>query len=613
MAAAHASASRLRLRGGAAKLVRLVAVCAVLGTAAWSSSALSPFSGSLAGFVGDTAGVPQMGAAVLLYNHQGRLVERAYTNKRGAFGFASLVPGFYSIRVNLSSFVPAYKQNVSIRAGARSFLSVNLSSVLSSIELIRTMPGQSAIMSDDWKWVLRSAPATRPVLRLLPEDDFSRPEVNSRTRPQIFSDTHGLVRFSAGDGTWASSPGSRQDLGTAFALATSLLGGNQIQISGNMGFELDSGLPTGGFRTSYSRTDSDGLSPELNLTMRQAFLPARVGAGLLAGKSGNTPVLQSLSLSMIDHHRLTDELSLDYGVSLESVAFLSRLNFASPFARVTYQYGGWGTFEAAYSSGFPPLELTASHGTPESDLQQDLTALAAFPRIALRGGRATVQRSENFELGYSRAHGGRVYSVGIFRESVLNASLLAAVPAGYYPSGELLPDIASNASIFNAGSYRRMGYLASLSQALGEDLSVALAVGSGGALLAARTELRSANPEELRNLMRVGNRKWAALRVAGQARWTGTRFSTGYQWTDYRYLVPGHLYLTQKIQPEAGLNVFLRQPVPALALLNGRLEASAELRNLLAQGYLPITTSDGRRLYLIQSPRALRGGLSFIF
>jgi hypothetical protein len=44
----------------------------------------------------------------------------------------------------------------------------------------------------------------------------------------------------------------------------------------------------------------------------------------------------------------------------------------------------------------------------------------------------------------------------------------------------------------------------------------------------------------------------------------------------------------------------------------GRLEATAELRNGLGQGYLPITEG-GQRVLLIQSPRALRGGLSFIF
>jgi hypothetical protein len=44
----------------------------------------------------------------------------------------------------------------------------------------------------------------------------------------------------------------------------------------------------------------------------------------------------------------------------------------------------------------------------------------------------------------------------------------------------------------------------------------------------------------------------------------------------------------------------------------GRLEATAELQNGLAQGYLPISQG-GQQVMLVQSPRALRGGLSFIF
>jgi hypothetical protein len=61
------------------------------------------------------------------------------------------------------------------------------------------------------------------------------------------------------------------------------------------------------------------------------------------------------------------------------------------------------------------------------------------------------------------------------------------------------------------------------------------------------------------------------------------------------------------------LNVQLRQPVPSFGLVGGRLEMTAEIRNLLAQGYVPVSTPDGSRLLLIQFPRSLRGGLSFIF
>ena len=44
-----------------------------------------------------------------------------------------------------------------------------------------------------------------------------------------------------------------------------------------------------------------------------------------------------------------------------------------------------------------------------------------------------------------------------------------------------------------------------------------------------------------------------------------------------------------------------------------RLEAVADLRNLLAEGYLPFAMSDGRQILLMHTPRSFRGGLSFIF
>jgi hypothetical protein len=113
--------------------------------------------------------------------------------------------------------------------------------------------------------------------------------------------------------------------------------------------------------------------------------------------------------------------------------------------------------------------------------------------------------------------------------------------------------------------------------------------------------------------MRPERRAWLATRVTTVAPWTGTRVATSFQWTDYRALSPTHLFLTQGFQPELGLNVQIRQPIPVVSIWSARLEASAELRNLLAQGYVPVSTFDGRKLFLIQNPRAVRGGLSFIF
>jgi hypothetical protein len=179
---------------------------------------------------------------------------------------------------------------------------------------------------------------------------------------------------------------------------------------------------------------------------------------------------------------------------------------------------------------------------------------------------------------------------------------------------DLLPELSSNSSVFNIGNYSRSGFTASVAQQLGENLTVTAAAGRGGVLTSNGEPLASNNPDDLRRSINRSQRMWFRGMASGTAPVIGTRFMTSYEWSDAATLTPGHVYLTQTIYPETGLNVRLRQPIPALGgVLPGRLEATAELRNLLAAGYLPISTVDGRRIVLAHSPRALRGGLSFIF
>jgi hypothetical protein len=562
-------------------------------------------TGSVVGFVSNQAGVPQMGATVFLYNSYSAIVGQTLTNEKGAFGFDDLRPGLYSLRISLASFVPAVKDRIDVRPGLRSFLAINLASVLSSIELVYAIPGTTKLMSDDWKWVLRTASATRPVLRITPE--ISDPdEAKTESGRSVFSETRGLVHV--GDQGQLAAAGTHTDLGTAFALATSLFGANQLQVSGNLGYSSTAGIPSAGFRTSFSRA----ASPEVNVTMRQLFLPDRVGAGLFSGQ-GDVPALRTMSVSSLDRRRLRDNVLLEYGGSLESVVFLNRLNFFTPHARLTYELGSAGAFQFAYSSGIPPVELLAATEGPEMDLQQDLAVLASFPRLSVMDGATRVQRTENFEMSYRKVVGSRSLTVGMYRESATNAAVMLDAPAGFYHSLDLLPDLSSKSSIFNMGAFERIGFTTSVSQRLGEQFTLAVAVGNTGVLVPGALNLQSANPGELRGIMRSDRQTWLATRVAGVVPGLGTRISAAYQFTGYGAWSPTHLYLTHGFHPELGLNIQIRQPLPAVPFWAGRLEASAELRNLLAQGYLPFTTPEGSKLQLVQNPRAVRGGLSFIF
>jgi hypothetical protein len=596
----------------------IAAIALTAGILAGELSAQQPvpngFYGGIVGLVSNSSGIPQMGATVQLFDELERAVSHSLTDQSGGFLFQALPPGPYSLRVSLASFLPAWKRNILVQPGMRSLLSVNLAGALSTIELVYTSPSASSIMSDDWKWVLRASTATRPVLRFRQVADISVP-VSSRTpSTAAFSDTRGIVKISAGDEGRISQLGNEPDLGTAFALATSIFGVNQLQVSGNFAYSAATGVPAAGFRTSYSRgAPGDASSPQVNLTMRQVYMRARAGTGLLTGQEEAAPALRTMSAGFLDHRYLSDALRFEYGFSLESVSFLDTLNYFSPFGRLTYDLGEGESLEFAFSSGAPPAELLSAPQETGNEMQRDLSALALFPRVSLRNGRATVQRSGNLELAYRRMVGSRTFSLAGYQETVRNAALTMVAPAGSVPSSEYLPDLVSNSAVFNAGDYVSLGYMVSVTQSLLDRLNVTLAGGSGNALIPGDGEVRGDRPEELRAMLHRGQRRWLALIASGSIARIGTQCTASYRWSDGNSLTAGHLYLTQTLRPDVGWNIYVRQPVPAFPGLRGRLEATADLRNLLAEGYLPLATADGGRILLLHTPRSMRGGFAFVF
>lgn len=565
--------------------------------------------GSLIGSVADSSGIPQMGAVVKLYNRYEKLVDEAVTAADGGFQFPALNPGMYSVRVALTSFVPAVSKNISVQPGMQSVLAINMATLLSSIELVYTSRNPGTLMSEDWKSVLRSTMTTRPVTRILPGIDISDPNRADRSETAIFSDTRGVLRVSTGE---TANPfmasGNQPDLGTTFALATSILGANHVQFSGNLGYAMNSELPSAGFRTSFSRR---GAGPEVKLTMQQVGLSGMRGTPVIGQQTGNAPVLRTMSITVLEKLQPMEGLELDYGASLDSVTYVDRLNYVSPFARLRYHIGP-GTLDLGYSSGAPPVELL-NRDVEDASLQNDIVAVTMLPRISLREGRTHIQRTENMEIGYQVRIGSRNYSVGAYHEFVRNAALTMSVPSGQmlFPM-DMLPELSSSSSVFNIGNYSRSGLTAAVTQDIATNWSVTFAAGKGGVLTASR-DFHPSVPTELRSMIQKAQRMWARGIVTGVAPVTGTCFVASYEWSDATTLTPGHVYLTQKIYPETGLNIRVRQPLPGWTALGGRLEATAELRNLLAQGYLPIAMSDGRRVVLANFPRAIRGGFSFIF
>jgi len=582
----------------------VLGVLCLAAAAPVEAAASFKLSGVIAGLVTNDEGVPQMGAAVMLFNRQERLSEKALTDENGSFVFAGLLPDIYSIRVTLASFVPAIKNNILVQPGMRSVLNVSMAALFSSIHLV--YPGEHpAFMTDDWKWVLRTAGSTRPVMRMLPD---MTPEEEKPHRP-VFSDTRGLLTFSAGDGSPVAGFGSSADMGTAFAVGTSLFGSNQVQFAGNVGSGAQSGIPSAAFRSTFRR-DVGSASPEVSVTMRELFLPSRMGVAIF-GPEGGLPMLRSISTELHDRSRITDSLSLQYGMALDSVVFNDHLSYLSPYARLSYSLGDTSEIEFDYTSGNARPDLASANG-PEDGLQRQVGNLGLFPLISLRAGRADVQRGQDLEAGYSRTMGSRKFSVSAYHESIRNLALTVASPEGFLPVGDVLPDVFSGKSIFNAGSFSSMGYLASATQNVGDNLSATVTYGSTGALSAEHNEVATGDPDELRSIIHAGRQQSVTVRVNVTSPHTGTHIVASYQLADSRSSVADPVYSTSSFRPQPGLNIYFRQAIPVSGL-PWRMELTGDLRNLLQQGYLPLPTMDGSKLVLMETPRMIRGGVSFIF
>lgn len=550
-----------------------------------------------------------MGATVMLLNGYERIVQQALTNEKGIFGFSPLPAGIYSIRVNLASFMPALKHSIRVQPGMQSLLYVDLATILSSIELVYATPGKDALMSDDWKWTLKTAVATRPVLRFLPDLEPVRPQHHS----SVFADTRGMIALCAGDAGTDGNSAFTPDLGTAFALATSFFGSNQLQLSGNVGYSGRSGAPVAGFRTRFRR---NGETPDITVTMRQVYLPSQTAGGApVGGQQDGLPALRTLSVAMNDKMEIVQGLLLEYGVSLDSVSFLDHLNYVSPYARLTYDAGPAGSVQLAYSSGISHPEFDrASNASGEVDaaLSQDLAALATMPRVSLRGGHAEIQRAHQMEVGYQKRVGPATFSANGYSETVSNAALMMSSASGLILTGDVLPDIASESNVVNAGGYHRYGYALSVARNFGDHLEIGTSYGSTGALTI-NSSREALSVDDVRSQIRTAQREWAAARISTTLPVTGTQIAASYQWIDTNALVPAHVYLTQTGDPGPGFNIRVRQPIPVFGGARGHLEATAELQNLLAQGYLSVMTANEKRALLTESPRAVRGGLSFIF
>jgi len=537
--------------------------------------------GSISGYVRSATGVPQMGAMVEVLGAAAHNL-KVFTDENGFYSASGLLPGVYSIKAYSPSFLPALRERVGLRPGTSVMVNLKLSGLFEAIQL-PALRGPAD--DDDWKWVLRSA-SNRPILRMLPDGSLVPAAESGGDR----HDLKGTLSFVAGSASGGF--GSSSDINTGFSVERSLFSSGTVALQGNVGY--NGGSPNTVLRASYSRALANGSKPEMAFTVRRLAAP---------GINGYGTALQAMALSASDEISVGDILELRFGSELQTIQFLGRVTAFRPFGSADLHLSRNSVLEYRYATSEPDGRLEKGFDSAPADLSE------SGPRVSMAAFSSTVERAHHHELSLSRHIGETSLQVAMYSDRVADPALTGVGDASA-EGGDVLPDIYSETFTYRGKELDARGMRVVLQRKLASDLTATLDYGYGGVLDLSKTDIAM---QDARRDTYVRNRHTASAKFSGTLPGVHTRWITSYRWISGQALTPVDMFNQSAGQSDPYLNIFLRQPIPGTGFLPGHMDAVVDIRNLLAQGYVPVMGQDGRTVYLVQSARTLRGGVAFTF
>jgi hypothetical protein len=542
--------------------------------------------GTISGYVKDSSGVPQMGAMVQLLGSSTAAAATAFTDPRGFYSVSGLPAGVYEVKVSAPSFLPSLREHVSVRSGAGVVINVTLNTLFEALQM---MPAKSSssVDDEDWKWTLRSM-ANRPVLRMV--DDGPLVVVSRSDRPDD-KVLKARVAFVAGSDT--DGFGGTADMTTSFNVERSIFSAGTISLDGNVGYS--GGVTPGAVvRATYSHRMADGSVPEVSFTARRFATPELASHGA---------VLQALALAMSDSFSVANFVDLNVGSELQSVQFLGGAGAVKPFGSVDVHLSPNTVLEYKYTTSEPNMRATKGFDSAPADLSE------SGPRMSLANWNPVLERAHHQEVSVSRRLGPNSVQLAFYSDRIVNPALIGIGDVDV-ESGAFFPDLYSGTFTYGARELSGNGLRAVYQRKLTSQLIATLDYAYGPALDLTSSDM---DLENAGNYMRTVDRHSLSYKMSGTVPHWKTRWLASYKWMSGPSLTPLDLFNSGPGQADPFLNVFLRQPIPTMGFLPGHMEALVDVRNLLAQGYIPVVGQDGHTVYLVQSARSVRGGVSFSF
>jgi hypothetical protein len=310
------------------------------------------------------------------------------------------------------------------------------------------------------------------------------------------------------------------------------------------------------------------------------------------------PMLRALRSEQAGSLHVNDRVTIHYTAEYVWISLRDSSSALHPRADVTMQLARDWT--ATLFAGALPARGQFGVANLESALGQ----LEVFPAVMFRDGNPMIGNEwhEEFRIEHRIVKNGNV-SIAGFRDQSSHTPVFATSA-----SGDAQPiDALAIPHAVDGGGLSTYGARFAYRQKFTENFEAALIYAWAGVLSADQVNDGAA----LRALLQERYRHSLALNVGARIHRTGTRMTAGYKWVNGLDVSRQDAYGETLYQADPFLNVSIHQALPTF-IGGGKLEAVADLLNVLGEGTVYRYTTDGR-LGLMASPRILRGGLSFQF
>ena len=283
---------------------------------------------------------------------------------------------------------------------------------------------------------------------------------------------------------------------------------------------------------------------------------------------------------------------------------MGRLNAFLPSGSVGLHLSPNTIVEYSYTTSLPNTRLEKGFDTAPADLSE------SGPRVSVVGYASSLERDRHHEVSVSRRIGKNNIQLAAYSDHIKNPAL-AGVGAVSTDGGYVLPDLYSETFTYRGKDLDTKGMRVVMQRKLSSNFTATIDYEFGGVL--SLDEEEGASLQDAASRMTLRNRHSVAAKASGTIPVCKTKWIASYRWTDGSALTPVDMFNSSPGQTDPFLGIFLRQPIPKTGFFPVRMEAVLDLRNLLAQGYVPVVGQDGQTVYLVQSARTVRGGLAFSF